>query len=424
MIRLLRSFAAKVWLSLVLLIILGGIVTAAARLLLPMVDQYRPEAERIASETLGQPVEISKLSARWRGFGPELVLEDVRLMDPATGKPSFRLDAIHVGISIFDTLRSKTIQPREITFNGASLFIKRRSDGSIVISGLEGVGAGADPGEGKLFFLPYRIALKQSELYWENQAIGAEPLRFVDVEIILTNDGNRHQLDALLSLPDNKKARMKLAADITGELHRPGAWSGDFYLLGGRLPLAELLGARLPEGYAINSGTAEMEIWSHWDQGYLSSIEGDIHWSDLSLEGIIPGQEQSPRQLRLAELGGRFKWRRTEEGWRLGIGDIGVHHDGHSWPASNLDMEGHYDQEGRLHLRTGISFLRVDNVVALMRMFPLPSEQLDQALATIQPRAEVHDLQLRFDETPEGPRWTGRGRFRNLATLPWRTPPG
>jgi uncharacterized protein (TIGR02099 family) len=424
MTQLFRSLASKVRLALILLTILVAVVTIVARLLLPMVDQYRPDAEKMASEMLGRQVEISKLSARWRGFGPELVLEDVRLINPATGQPSFQLEAIHVGISLFDALRSEEIKPREITFYGASLLIKRRSDGSVVISGLEGVGESRDGDSGELFFLPYRIALKKSELYWENQAIGAAPLRFVDVEIVLRNDGNRHQLDALLSLPDNRDAKMKLAADIQGELNQPGAWSGDFYLHGDKLPLAKLLGDRLPEGYIINSGTAAMEIWSHWQKGYLHSIQGEVHWRDLNLEGLIPGQEQSPRQLQLTELGGHFQWQRTADGWRLGMADIEVKRNGRGWPASNFELEGHFDQGGYLHLRSGIGFLRVEDVIALGRMFPLPTEQLDQALAAIQPQADIYDLQFRFDDTPEGPRWTGRGRFEDLSVQPWQGAPG
>ncbi len=423
MIRLLRSFAAKVWLALILLTILGGIVILVVRLLLPMVDQYRPDAEKMASEMLGQPVEISRLSARWRGFGPELVLEDVRLLDPESHQPSFRLDAIHVAISLFDTLRTKSIKPREITFDGASLLIKRRSDGSVVISGLEGVGGGGRAG-GELFFLPFRIALKNSELYWENQAIGAAPLRFVDVDIILTNDGDRHQLDALLSLPDDSGARMQLAADIWGDLQEPGAWSGDFYLRGNNLPLAKLLGARIPAGYAINSGTAEMEIWSHWEKGYLSSIEGEARWRDLNLEGSVTPQEEEPRRLELEQMGGYFRWQRTESGWRLGVDDIAVTRNGRSWPASSLGMETSYDQEGHVHLRTGIDFLRVEDVIALIRMFPLPTEKLDQTLAEIRPQAGIYDLQFRFDETSEGPVWAGRGQLENLSTQPWRSAPG
>jgi uncharacterized protein (TIGR02099 family) len=424
MIRLLRSFAAKVWLALILLTILGGIAILVVRLLLPMVDQYRPDAEKMASEMLGRQVEISKLSARWRGFGPELVLEDMRLINPETGQPSFQLEAIHVGISLFDALRSEEIKPREITFYGASLLIKRRSDGSVVVSGLEGVGESGDGDSGELFFLPYHIALKESELYWENQAIGAAPLRFVDVEIVLRNDGDRHQLDALLSLPDNTDAKMKLAADIRGELNQPGAWSGDFYLHGDKLPLAKLLGERLPEGYTINSGTAAMEIWSHWQKGYLHSTQGEIHWHDLDLEGLIPGQEQSPRQLQLTELGGHFKWQRTTDGWRLGMADIEVKRNGRGWPSSKLEVEGHFDQEGYLHLRSGIGFLRVEDIITLGRMFPLPTAELDQALAAIQPQADIYDLQFRFDDTPEGPRWTGRGRFEDLSVQPWRGAPG
>jgi uncharacterized protein (TIGR02099 family) len=87
-------------------------------------------------------------------------------------------------------------------------------------------------------------------------------------------------------------------------------------------------------------------------------------------------------------------------------------------------VEGHFDQQGGLHLRTGIGFLRIEDVIALGRMFPLPAEGLDQMLAAVQPHADIYDLQFRFDDTPEGPRWTARGRIEDLSALPWQGAPG
>jgi uncharacterized protein (TIGR02099 family) len=178
------------------------------------------------------------------------------------------------------------------------------------------------------------------------------------------------------------------------------------------------------EGYAISRGSAAMDIWSRWQEGHLSSIEGEIHWNDLTLDGVVPGQEQNPRQLQLRKLGGHFRWQRTADGWRLGIADLDINRNGRGWPSSNLEVEGHFDQEGFLHLRTGVGFLRVEDVIALGRMFPLPTEELDLALAAMQPQADIYDLQFRFDDTPEGPQWTGRGRFEKLAILPWKSAPG
>ncbi len=422
MIRILRSFAAKVWLALILLIILSAIAIGVLRLLLPIAEGYRVEAQEMASRMLGQPVQIADLSARWRGYGPELVLKDVQLMDREGKRPLLNLAEVHVGIGVIDTLRSGTISPREISFYGARLLIKHRSDGAVLITGLEGLNQTGEAG-GALLFLPFRLALRESELYWENQAIGADPIHFTDVSIELTNDGERHQLDATFALPGQGGKKMQLAADIRGELQSPGGWSGDFYLQGDQLSISQLLSGRVPEGYSIERGTTDMKLWSHWKEGRLTDMQGDVQWHQLKLTG--PATEGTPQKiLEMKELGGKFQWRRNPDGWSLDLADIALEHNGRSWPSSNLSLVSRYDPEGRIHLRAGVDFLRLEDLLAVIGMFPLPSEELDQILATLQPQADFHSLQIEFDETDDAPRWRGRGRVEKLNTQPWLEAPG
>jgi uncharacterized protein (TIGR02099 family) len=422
MIRILRSFAAKVWLVLILLIILSAVGIGVMRLLLPMAEGYRAEVQEKASELLGQPVRIADLSARWRGFGPEVVLKDVQLMDREDTRPLLHLTEVHVGIGVIDTLRTGTISPREIAFYGARLLIKHRSDGAVLITGLEGLSQNGEAG-GALLFLPFRLALRESELYWENQAIGAEPIHFTGVSIELTNDGDRHQLDATFALPGQGGKKMQLAADIRGELQSPGGWSGDFYLNGDQLSISQLLSGRVPEGYNIERGSTDMKLWSHWKEGRLTGMQGDVQWHQFKLTG--PADEETPQKiLEMKELGGKFQWQRKPDGWRLDIADIKLERGGRLWPSSNLSLAGRYDPEGRIHLRAGIDFLRIEDLLAVVEMFPLPAEELNQILATLQPQADFHSLQIEFDETADAPRWRGRGRVEKLNTQPWRDAPG
>ncbi len=423
MIRLLRSFAAKLWLTLILLTILSGIAVAALRLLLPMADHYREDVQQLASKVLGQPVTITELSAQWRGFGPELTLKGVQLVDAQGNASPLQLAEIRVGIGLIDTLRSGALTPREITFYGARLLIKRRSDGSIVVSGLEALEQNGEE-SGALLFLPHRIALKESELYWENQAIGAKPLRFSNVSVTLSNDGDHHQLDATLHLPDREDGVMALSADFEGELHRPGAWSGDFYIYGQTLSLAKLLQARIPEEYRIQNGTTDMEIWSRWEKGRLADLEGSLGWRRLRMVGPALKEGMPGDQLEIEQLSNRFRWQRTPDGWALDISDIELKRQGRAWPTSRLSLVTHYDREGRLHLRSGMDFLRFEDVWAIIGMFPLPWPELDRALSTIQPHTDLHRLQLRYDETDAGPRWSARGQVHNFSSQPWETAPG
>ncbi len=422
MIRLLRPIAAHLKPILILLTILIGVMVVLARLLLPLISGYREDVQQIASDMLGQPVEISKLSAQWRGFGPELVLKGIHLANPESSLATFQLTEVRVGIGIIDSLKSGILTPREITLYGVHLRIKRLSDGSIHLSGLDDLDL-EEHDDTSVFSLPYRISLKQGELLWEDHSIEAKPQRFTNVTITLTNTQERHQLDAVLSMPNNSEARITLAADINGELHRPGGWSGDFFLRGNKLDMGQLLGGSIPDSYSI-SGNAYMELWSRWEQGELSTLQGGINWQQLKLSSDQPDANGNPRLLQLDELGGEIKWQQQRDDWQLDIAEIKLAHSGKQWPTANLSVVGEYDVAGFLHLRSGIDFLRVEDLLAISGLFPLPDPEIEQALATIQPQADLHALQFRFDESPSGSNWSARGKIRKLFTNPWEMIPG
>ncbi|MCP3671866.1 MAG: TIGR02099 family protein [Gammaproteobacteria bacterium] len=423
MIHVLKSFASKLWLALLLLIILGGIFIGATRLLLPIATEYRQEVQELVSAELGQKVEIGQLKTSWRGYGPELILGNVLLLDPESGLPSLRISEARIGIGILDSLRNRAITPRQITFYRTRMLIKYRSDGSVMLAGLEDMEHSSGDSSAA-FLLPFRINLKQSEIFWENQSIKAAPVHFTDVDFSITNDENRHQVKASMRLPGKAQGRVQLIADIQGEIQTPGAWFGEVYLRGSQLAIPTILNNHLPEGYTFQTGQAGMELWSNWDKGRISSMQGAIDFQNLKLASDRQIDNTGIKPIELERIGGRFNWQRTDAGWLLDVADIDFIRNGQAWPKSNLSLASSYDQQGHMELVSALEFVRIKDILAAIPMFPLPSKELDRTLNSIQPEADLHSLQLRFQETPEGPRWSGRGRLEDISITPWQSIPG
>jgi uncharacterized protein (TIGR02099 family) len=423
MIRVLKSFASKVWLASILLIILGGVFMGGARLLLPIATEYREEVQQLASKELGQQVKIETLNTSWRGYGPELVLGNVDLIDPETGLASLRVNEIHIGIGILDSLRNMAITVREISFYRSQLLIKRRSDGAVVLAGLEGMEGGSGDSSA-IFLLPFRIGLKQSEIFWENQSIGAAPVRLTDVEFSIANGKNRHQIKASMRLPGKDGGKMRLIADVRGDIQKPGAWSGDVYLHGDRLALSTILKDRMPEGTKFETGHAEMELWSSWDKGHMTKLEGSAKFNKLKLVSQRPPPNTALAPVEIERMGGRFKWQRQDNGWLFDLADIEFERNGKAWPKANLSLQSSFDIGGYTQLRSSVDFIRLEDILAVARVLSIPSNEIDQALVGIQPEADLSALQLRFHDTPEGPVWSGRGRLEQISTQPWQQMPG
>ena len=137
-------------------LLLGAAALAGLRLLLPELEHYRPEIERWVSRVTEREVAFESIDAHWRGWTPVFRLNGVRLGGggpagaPATGDATddaIRLASLSFSIDPLESLRSRALQPREVTASGASLTLLRRSDGSFSVKQL-GELAPAGPGAG------------------------------------------------------------------------------------------------------------------------------------------------------------------------------------------------------------------------------------------------------------------------------------
>ncbi|OOZ36399.1 YhdP family protein [Solemya velesiana gill symbiont] len=423
MIRLFKYTTAKLWLLLLLLIILSGIAVSIGRFLVPLAELYRSDVEQWASNALGQPVEVGFLEGHWRGLGPELTLHNVALLDSNTRKPTLKLDEIKLRLALVESVKNRAITLRKITLVNPKLLIKRRSDGSIVIEGLQEIGQQQISAGGALLF-PSRVALRHGEIFWENQAIGAPPIRFTNVNMELRNDGDRHQFTGSLNLPGELGAEITLAADITGELEQPEAWSGEAYLRGYKLVLTQLLKHQLPEGYLFDSGQAGMEVWISWEKGRMHGLQGNLqlHETRLALRSNqAPGTQKA---LDIDLLGGDFLWQRKPRGWQFIVDNIQFQHQNGSWPDTRFHVETGRGEDGRLRVYAGTDFLRIEDLVSLASLFPLPDPALKKTLATIAPHGDISELNISYQETSNGPQWRGVGTLQGLSTQPWNDIPG
>jgi uncharacterized protein (TIGR02099 family) len=423
MIHLAKSVVVKLWLLAILLLALTAVTISAGRLAAPTVAGYRGEVEQWASESLGQPVRIGSIELRWKGLEPELVMKDVALLSPESNDPVIRFAEGRVAVALLDSLLSGAVQTSNFTLVGVKVLIKRRSDGSVVAAGLESLDTGRGDA-GALFLFPHRISIINSDIFWQNLAIGADPVHFSKVDAQLYNKDNRHQLNLSFDPPGGNGNRTELIADIRGNLERPGGWTGKLYFAGQGLALGELLKYRVPEGYQLRRGTIGMELWSSWKGGRMDWIEGSIGLTDLQLDRIDPGNDQADRSLQIDRLGGYLRWRQRPDDWRLDIQDIVFDRMGLEWPAARFSLATRFDSEGRVHVRSGADFIRIEDIRSVAQMFPLPNPDVDQALSRLRPHSDLYDLRFLYDETGGAPRWSASGEAKSLFTRPWKQIPG
>jgi uncharacterized protein YhdP len=233
LIRILTSFVAKLWAVLALLLILIGLGVLAARLLLPLAAEYRESLAAEFSAALGAPVRIEGLGTRLAGLAPELQLNGVEVLDPASGEPRLRFRELRLRLAPWESLRTWSLRVELATLVGARLWLRRETDGALLLSSLESDPGAAPPAPPLMpAFGAGRLRLLDSEILWENRRLHLPPLLISGVEAELLSSGDRHQLQLQAKLLGAGAGRLDLRADLQGTLDSPGDWRGDFYFRG------------------------------------------------------------------------------------------------------------------------------------------------------------------------------------------------
>ena len=131
-----RLFHA-LWLLLVVLLGLTAATLSAARLLVPLLGEYRLEAERLASETLHRPVSIERMEASWRGLNPVLKFKGVSVAGAGLQDGRLAIGQVWVGLDLLRYLFDRQIRVSSIDVIGAAVDVVRDRDGKIYIDRLQ-----------------------------------------------------------------------------------------------------------------------------------------------------------------------------------------------------------------------------------------------------------------------------------------------
>ncbi len=417
MIRLAKALTVKLWQLTLLLVILAGILIGAARIVLPELSAYREQAIVWAEETLGQPVKISGMRLHWQGFGPQLILQNAALLNASTKEPALQFKEIRIDFSLLDAFMTGTVLPRNIAIVGAALHVERNPEGAVVVTGLNS--SQADSGEATALALPWRLSLLNSEIFWDDQLLKTKPLRFHVTKAQFAHDGERHQVNIELNLPENS-GNMQLSADINGVLGNPNTWAAQFYINGNHLLLPALAKEFQPKEYLLQQGTANLTLWGRWQDGKIDQVQGEIGLQNLTLLHTLEEENSAPKSLNLEQLGGHFQWQQQHQGWRFDAADIEFQHTNQAGKNSNLSVVAQNTHLPNPTLQLNLDRLELADILAIAKILPLPNG-LSTALAGLQPQALVTQLRVNYEDSLK---WHLTGQLTDLHYLPWNNTPG
>jgi len=270
---------------------------------LPHVEAYRGDVERLVSGALGQSVSIGRLEASWDGINPDLTLIDVRIAD-AGGRPALAFSRVEAILSWW-SVPSAQLKLRLLRIEQPTLNLRRDTQGHFFIAGIPVSREVSDNNVSDWILALKRIRVRGATLVWDDELRQAPQLTLQNLDFALDNNGTQHAFGLTARPPAELASMIDIRGDFRGsDVDRVQAWSGKMYA---GITYADLAIWRQWIDYpiALAHGRGALRAWLGFGQGSLREITADVSLQDVSLR-LAKGLPALELDRMSGRLGARF----------------------------------------------------------------------------------------------------------------------
>jgi len=269
---------------------------------LPNIDHYKHDIERLASQAVGQPVVIDRIYASWKGLRPQLILGDVVMRD-ARGEQALHLPNVSATLSWW-SVPAGGLRFESLEFNRPEVDVRRDADGKLYAAGIyldldkKGDGKSAD------WLLSQReVVVREGRITWTDMQRGTVPLQLENVTALMLNKWRRHQFAFKATPPAALAAPLDVRADFSHEpfsrISDVKQWKGEIYAELRRADLARWK-PYLPVKIDVKSASGGVRTWLSIDHARPSAITAEV-----ALDDVVATLGNDLPQLDVAAVRGR-----------------------------------------------------------------------------------------------------------------------
>jgi len=392
--------------------------------ILPDIENYRGDIERIAGQGLGQAVSIGRIEASWEGINPDLTLLDVRIAD-AEGRPALAFSRVETILSWWSVARFQ-LKLRLLRIEEPTLHLRRDAGGRIFIAGipLGQQSSGADASDWIL--AQRRIRIRGATVVWEDEQRDAPPLVLEDVNFSLDNDGARHRFGLTAAPSVGMRSPIDLRGDFSGrDLDEFESWTGQVYA---QVDDADLAVWRNWVDYPpapaakLARGRGAVRAWVSFAAGAVREVTADLSLQDvgLRLAGDLPAIDLESMAGR---IGVKFPGRGVElDGHRIGLAtrvqkaaSAGEAQEAIRVPPTDFHIAWQPGSGGAVSGNASASSLNLEALASLAGHLPVDA-QTRQLLKSFTPRGRVGDLRATWrGDADKLQAYSLKARFDDLA---------
>ena len=332
------AFMARWALRLLLLawFLFAAVWGALHLLIVPRIGELRPQLEAAATQALGVNVRIQGISAYSTGLLPAFELLDVRLLD-AEGRDALRLPRVLLSLSPRSVLGLKFDQ---LYVDRPTLNVRRAADGKLYVAGLD-LSRGADTDERLLdrIFSQPEFVIRHGAIVWTDEVRGEAPIALRDVDLVLRNQGRRHDMRFDATPPLQWGDRFGLVARfeqpfLSMDNGRWREWSGQLFANFSRVDVS-LLRRHADLGVDVVQGRGALRAWVDVRRTAITAAT-----ADLALADVVVRLAPELQPMELASLSGQLSGKFPAGTLEVASRDLAfVTAEGQRWPGGNFQLQ-------------------------------------------------------------------------------------
>jgi uncharacterized protein (TIGR02099 family) len=426
-----RAFGALFKFAILAYFIFCALILSLRYAVLPNIDSYKPDVERIATSALGSRVTIADIRASWSGLQPKLSLESVVIHD-RFGNAALTLPNVSATLSWW-TLAVGELRLHQLEISRPDMDVRRDTDGKLYIAGIPvDMGKGGD-GKGADWVLAQReIVIRDGKLRWNDDKRAAPELMLDNVNVVLHNQWHHHRFALKATPPVAFAAPLDVRAafdhpHFTGTASDATKWKGELYA---DLRDTDLTVWRSYFDYPIDMqhGKGSVRAWLRFDQMKVADFT-----ADLTLSNVSARLRKDLEPMNLADISGRISVREEidrqsrdgalsfgENGHAISLTDFTLRTDDGLYLPRTTISESYQPAKGGRPARTEVRarLLDLETIAEFTERLPLPAEHR-RMLADFAPRGVLKDFSAQWQGAyPEISAYDLKGQFAGLSLKP------
>lgn len=415
-------------LAVVVYFIFCALVLALRYLVLPNIDSYKPDVERLASHALGSKVTIATINASWDGLRPRLALHDVVIHDKF-GNDALNLPDVSATLSWWSVLAGD-MRLHRLEINRPDMDMRRDADGKLYVAGIYIDDGKSGNGKGADWALSQdEIAVHGGRLRWNDYQRAAPELVLDNVDLVLRNRWRSHRFALKATPPAAFAAPLDVRATFehpafARRISDPSLWKGELYA---DLRNTDLTVWKAYFDYPVEmqQGKGSVRAWLHFDHAKVANFT-----SDLTLSNVSTRLRRDLPTMNLAEVAGRISVREEfnpnsadgtptfgVNGHAISLTDFTLRTDDGLFLPKTTISESFVPAKGGKPEKTEINARMLDlkTLANFVERLPLPDAQR-RMLADFAPRGILKDFSAQWQGTyPNISSYSIKGQFAGLS---------